>query len=105
MVSGGTIMAKKKNLQVYKTERPPLYEFEKITSPDLALFWSDDDAMASPEDIDAFRKRLKVPLKKDYRIPVPKFNHMNFMFGKDTDKLVNLPILEILADYDNYKRR
>lgn len=93
---------KKENIEKYGTPKPPLYPFENITNPDIALFSADMDAFATPKDVEIFRNRLTVKPMVDYRIPIAQFNHLDFLLGKDAGVLVNAPVLQILSQYDNY---
>lgn len=47
------------NKKMYNSVKPPIYDFSKITNPNMALFWSKGDILAAPGDIDNFRKVTK----------------------------------------------
>ncbi|CAL1684025.1 unnamed protein product [Lasius platythorax] len=83
-----------KNLLIYNSVEPPDYDLASITVP-IALFYSDNDWLASTVDV----KRLsrKLPNVMDlYDIPWPKFNHVDFILAKDAPKLLYERVLTIM---------
>lgn len=43
-----------------------------------------------------------LPNKSDlYRVPFPKFNHLDFIWGKDAPELVYKKLLKIMKKFDN----
>ncbi|XP_025265041.1 lipase 3 isoform X2 [Camponotus floridanus] len=83
-----------KNLLIYNSMDPPNYDLSNITVP-VALSYADNDWFISIEDV----KRLYhlLPNVMDmYEVPWSKFNHMDFMWGKDASKLVYDRILKIM---------
>lgn len=87
------------NLARYGTMEPPEYPLEKITNPYIALFSSLNDWMASPQDVMLLKTRLRVPLVDDYTLPPVKWNHMDFLWGKDQHQWINKRVIELLARY------
>ncbi|CAL1684027.1 unnamed protein product [Lasius platythorax] len=83
-----------KNLLIYNSVEPPDYDLASITVP-IALFYSDNDWLASTVDV----KRLSriLPNVMDlYEIPWPKFNHVDFIWAKDAPKLLYERVLKIM---------
>ncbi|ALC46757.1 CG31089 [Drosophila busckii] len=86
-----------KNLLVYKSEQPPDYPVEKITS-ELHMWYSDNDIMAAVEDVLALAKRL--PNHKLYHMEDPDWDHGDFALNKDVRKYLNEPVIEIMLKYE-----
>lgn len=91
---------RKKNMKMYGQPSPPPFDMGKITNPNIALFCGANDKLASPPDVDILRSQLKVQLLKDYTIPYDKWNHFDFLVGKDANKYVIKPMLDLLARYE-----
>jgi len=49
----------KGNLMRYRRPTPPEYPLEHITNKNIALFWSLNDGLADPHDVEILKKRLK----------------------------------------------
>ena len=84
------------NLIRYGSKSPPKYPLENITCPYIALFTSKNDWMATPHDVKWLKSQLKVPLLLEYEVPNQKWNHADFLLAKDTGKLVNTKVIEVL---------
>ncbi|CAD5233222.1 unnamed protein product [Bursaphelenchus xylophilus] len=82
----------KENIQHYGSKTPPAYNLKQTNAP-VYLFWSDFDWLADKKDIEEF---LIPNLRKDYlveNIQIPKYNHMDFVFGVNASQDVYYPIL------------
>lgn len=84
------------NLNRYGSEVPPKYPLEKITAP-VSLFYSDDDWLAHPIDVDVLYNRLNncVDIHK-VRSP---FNHLDFLFAKDFVELIYQRVEKLLDSF------
>lgn len=85
---------RKKNLVVYNATEPPDYDFTNVTVP-IALVYADNDLLVDDVDLKRFSSLLNNVVDM-YRVPWPKFNHLDFMWGKDAPKLVYERVLEIM---------
>lgn len=106
------------NLKQYGTKTPPLYDLTKIEVP-MYLMYSTNDFFASPivsisadvsdlylffitvfyfQDVLRMSKQL-TNLVGMYLIPLKKFNHVDFLFGKDAFKVVYEPLVKVLKNY------
>ncbi|KYM76202.1 Lysosomal acid lipase/cholesteryl ester hydrolase [Atta colombica] len=83
---------RKNNLLIYNATEPPDYNLGSITVP-IAIFYGDNDWLASNVDVKKLYHLLPNILDM-YR--VPKFNHLDFIWGKDAPKLVYKRLLEIM---------
>jgi lysosomal acid lipase/cholesteryl ester hydrolase len=81
-------------MQAYNSSTPPDYDLSKVTVP-VALFWSDNDWLADPEDVKYLTSNLPNIVAND-RIPLPKFNHIDFLWGVDADVLVYKKLVSLL---------
>lgn len=73
---------------------------ENITTP-VALLWSKNDKLADPTDVEALHEKLK-SLVDSYCVPLDQFNHLDFVWGIDANKLVYEKVLTLLKKYSLY---
>ncbi|XP_072396595.1 lipase 3-like [Diabrotica undecimpunctata] len=89
-----------KNRYYYNgSEIPPDYNLSKISAP-IHLIYSSNDWLSSETDVNKLHGELK-SVKEKYWVPLPTWNHMDYLFGKDAPKLVYAKILNILAKYES----
>lgn len=89
---------KEKNLELYLAESPSEYCLEDITNPNIALIYGANDLLAPPEEVEWLRKHLKVKPILDVEIEDKKWNHVDFVIGKDVGKYVNAKIVKLLSE-------
>ncbi|GMR34102.1 hypothetical protein PMAYCL1PPCAC_04297, partial [Pristionchus mayeri] len=100
MIEQGTVSrfdygSSKKNYQHYGVNTPPAHDFSPIKT-DMYLYWSDDDYLADAQDISEYLIPALNPAYVKLNQFVPKFNHLDFIWGlRATDELY-LSILEIV---------
>lgn len=87
---------KKKNVDKYGQEAAPEYMLEEITNEYICLMSSENDWLASPPDVKILRERLNVTLMEDYVVPLPKWNHLDFVIARETGKYINSRIIDLL---------
>jgi len=88
---------KAENLIRYGQEIPPEYDWSKITAK-VALYWGANDWLAAPAD--AYRIAERIPnLVRFYRVNHNNFNHMDFIWAKDAETLINNPVIEYMSMY------
>lgn len=92
---------KKKNQVIYGDSDPPEYPLNKVTSRHVIIFWSQNDWLSSEKDVRILTKKL--PVFKNYKIPIKDWNHIDFILGKSAAKYVNSPILTVLHKYNLFK--
>ena len=83
------------NILAYNSSTPPEYDLAKVTVP-VALFWSDNDWLADPKDVKYLTSNLPNIVLNE-RIPLPKFNHIDFLWAIDADVLVYKKIVSLLS--------
>lgn len=83
-----------KNLLIYNTTEPPDYNLTNITIP-IALFYADNDWLVNT--LDAKKLYSLLPNVLDlYRVSFSKFNHLDFIWGKDAFELVYKRLLKLM---------
>ena len=85
------------NVVRYGMSEPPAYNVSLITHPKISLLWGGNDALADPRDVQHLKDSLTVTLADDYRVPCETWNHIDFLWAKETGLLVNTKVLEILS--------
>nr|CAD7429300.1 unnamed protein product [Timema monikensis] len=82
------------NVKCYNQSTPPEYDLTNITVP-IALHYSDNDWLADRLDVKNLSVRLQQKIGM-FRVSLPSFNHVDFMWAKDAPKLVYSKILKAL---------
>ncbi|XP_055677817.1 lipase 3-like [Lutzomyia longipalpis] len=88
-----------KNLQVYGSIKPPDYPLENIEAP-IALHYSDNDWLASVKDVQHLQSRLKNSLIGAFRVPLPKFNHLDFLWAIDVRTVLYDRVISLMNRYN-----
>uniref|UniRef100_A0A6G1S6G4 Gastric triacylglycerol lipase n=1 Tax=Aceria tosichella TaxID=561515 RepID=A0A6G1S6G4_9ACAR len=86
----------------YGQTKAPDYELGNIRSKSLVLFTAENDWLASPKDVAKLKADLRVTPYSVYNITedMPKWNHIDFVYGIDCGQLVNTRILEAFHHFD-----
>ena len=87
-----------KNLEVYGSEKPPLYDLSLVTAP-VALHYGANDNIVSRNDIENIKQQLSNTIGV-YEVELPLFNHLDFVYGIDAKTLVYDKILSIMNDFE-----
>lgn len=87
------------NLIEYGSIRPPKYDLSKITAP-VALHYSSNDWLAEPIDVEELHRGLPNVLGK-FLVPLPAFNHLDFVWGIDARSLLYNRIVNIMRLAEN----
>jgi len=83
-----------RNLRVYRQEVPPTYDLSKVYAR-VVNIWGENDWLSPPEDVQ--RTVSEMPnVVRNIRVDHPAFNHLDFIYGKDSDKYVYTHILSAL---------
>lgn len=65
-------------------DTPPVYNASAIEVP-VALYWGGQDWLADPTDVSILMKQLP---NKLYNKEIPKYQHLDFIWGLDAATLV-----------------
>jgi len=68
-----------------------------VTCP-VVLYWGENDWLAHPKDVADLADKLP-NLVASIRVPYDNWNHLDFLWGKDADKLLYFPVIETLSQY------
>ncbi|KAL7287740.1 hypothetical protein TKK_0018123 [Trichogramma kaykai] len=90
---------KNKNLQIYNSTVPPQYDLSKVQVP-VGIFWSENDWLASPIDVQRLYKSLPNKII-NYKVDYPKFNHLDFLWAVDAPKLVYKKLVATMEEFRN----
>nr|XP_026487533.1 lipase 3-like [Vanessa tameamea] len=85
------------NKRIYGTFTPPAYNLSAITAP-IYLHYGDNDWLSSSNDIDKLLLGIDSVVGK-YRVPLNKFNHLDFIFAIDADKLLYRRMMKIMSRF------
>lgn len=84
-----------KNLWIYGTPQPPEYDLQAVTAP-VYLHYSDNDWIVSVGDVQELEDKLGNHVESR-RVPHRKFNHLDYMYGLDVDKLLYRSVVETIV--------
>lgn len=86
-----------KNLFKYGSLFPPDYNLKHVTAP-VFLHYSDNDWMAAVKDVDELAGKLGNVVGK-FRVPDPKFNHLDYTYAKDADTLLYNRVISFIERF------
>ncbi|KAH7639485.1 abc transporter sub-family a-like protein [Dermatophagoides farinae] len=89
------------NILRYGQSEPPAYPLGDITSPNIALFRGQNDALADVYDVQHLIDSLKVKLLDNYIVPYEKWEHHDFQVAITQGFYVNRRVLQLLAKFDH----
>ncbi|EFX86485.1 hypothetical protein DAPPUDRAFT_312736 [Daphnia pulex] len=82
------------NLRHYGSLRPPSYDLSKVTTP-VYLFYGSSDYLSTSEDV-AWLSRQLPNIKELIKVDDTHYNHFDFLWAKDNNRLLNSRIISIL---------
>lgn len=91
------------NLKAYGSKAPSSYPVQNITTP-IAILYGLNDWLSTYEDVKIFIS--KVPSVCDvYRVPYERWNHMDYLWGRDAKHLVYEKVLALVKGIDGCLHR
>lgn len=86
-----------KNLRRYGSFKPPEYNLKNIKTP-IFLHYSDNDWLSTPDDVFKLSKEIKSVIGQ-FRVPLEKFNHLDFVFAINAKELIYNRLLKIMTNF------
>ncbi|XP_065225608.1 gastric triacylglycerol lipase-like [Planococcus citri] len=104
LISSGTFAQfnyeEDENMRKYGSATPPEYNIDKIRVP-MRLYYSDNDLLSTPLDTKLFYQKIAKPLGLK-RVNLDKFNHIDFLWAKDINRLLNDEIIKFINNSTNH---
>jgi len=85
------------NMATYGLVEPPRYDLEMVTCP-VMLYWGDSDWLAQPRGVATIAAQLPT-LVESVRVDHGGFNHLDFLWGKDSVPLLYNQLLEVISHF------
>jgi len=90
---------KLKNIILYNGAlEPPDYPLSKITAP-IHLFYSSNDWLANEKDVLRLSQEIS-SIREKYWVPIPTWNHVDHLFGRDAPRLIYKKAIDVLSKYE-----
>ncbi|XP_025017565.1 lipase member K-like isoform X2 [Tetranychus urticae] len=87
------------NNDLYGYETPPKYPYSNIDLDKIILISGLNDRIASTDDVQQLRKKLKSKIFHDYIVSDKRWNHFDYIYGIDAGEQVNNYIVNVLTKY------
>lgn len=87
------------NKRIYGTFKPPAYNLEAIKSP-VFLHYADNDWLSTPKDVKKLAAKI-TSVVGTFRVPLAKFNHLDFVFAINATELIYDRVLNIMSQFKN----
>ncbi|XP_053997911.1 uncharacterized protein LOC128886773 [Hylaeus anthracinus] len=85
-----------RNIEIYNSVEPPRYNLSTIAIPNTFIY-AQNDWLSNT--IDVMRLANELPEKPHmYKIPYKKFNHIDYVWGSDTPRLVYKKLIDMMKD-------
>ncbi|XP_018561395.1 lipase 3-like [Anoplophora glabripennis] len=85
-----------KNRFLYGSDTPPEYDIKRIKVPIYIMYAARDWTITKEDSLNLYRELPKEVRYGIYEISNLNFNHYDFLFGRDSKKLVTDKLLEVL---------
>ncbi|XP_015182224.1 PREDICTED: lipase 3-like isoform X2 [Polistes dominula] len=85
------------NLKKYGSSQPPKYDLRKVKVP-VAIFYGENDSLTHFSDVQKIIDKLPNVIETK-KIEYSKFNHVDFLWGRDAKKLVYNNVVAVLKRF------
>lgn len=89
----------RKNKKLYGSKNPTNYATENIEA-ETYFYYGDNDFFADVGDVQRMALKIK-NLALNYQIPIPAWNHLDFLWAIDVKEQINDPVKEHMLKYDS----
>ncbi|XP_065225606.1 gastric triacylglycerol lipase-like [Planococcus citri] len=107
LISSGTFAQfnyeRAENMKRYGSYIPPKYKINKIRVP-MRFYYSDNDLLSTPLDTKLLYQNIAKPLGLK-RVNLDKFSHIDFLWAKDINRLLNDEIIEFINNSTNHNSK
>lgn len=79
----------------YNQSTPPLYTIESMAIP-TAVFWSDEDWLADPEDVSYIFDNIRSMIYEKF---IPGYNHLDFIWALTANQWIYQDLIEVMQRY------
>ena len=84
----------------YGSSSPPAYSLRSAVRYPVALYYGANDWIASPADVRWLARELGPrTVRRLRKVPLDGFNHMDFQWAKDADKLLYADVLQTMERF------
>ncbi|XP_017844620.2 lipase 1 [Drosophila busckii] len=87
------------NRKLYGSDTPPKYKLGNVDCK-VALYYGNNDYLAAVKDVQRLSRELG-NVVHDELLAYKKFNHLDFVFGKDVKKLLYNSMFEVMAKVES----
>lgn len=88
-----------KNMAVYGTAQPPVYNVSEISAP-IVLYYGVNDFLAEPADVLRLSGMIR-NLQAYRQVELNTFNHLDFLIAKDVKGLVYDDVIKRLQSWED----
>lgn len=85
---------RKGNQKHYHQDSPPVYDVSKMITP-TAFFYGGQDSLSNATDVEALIPKISNLVLTQF---LPRWNHVDFVFGEDAAKVLYSNLVKILHD-------
>ncbi|KAJ6237060.1 lipase [Anaeramoeba flamelloides] len=91
-----------KNIEIYGQATAPLYDLSKIPHDGTKwmIYYGGNDIMVVPEDVDTLVKELDPRVLYSKPIFLPKFSHLDFVWGTNANKFIYYDVVKAMLKQD-----
>ena len=90
----------KSNNERYGQSTPKPYDLSQIKNKYISVYYSENDGVVGPEDVHDLELQVSATKMEMNLIHDKEFSHSDFLFGKNTDSMINSKVVETIQKYD-----
>ncbi|XP_075991979.1 lipase 3-like isoform X2 [Anticarsia gemmatalis] len=86
------------NKRRYGTYKPPSYDLTAVKTP-VFLHYAENDWLSTPKDVKKLAEAMPAAVGI-YRVPLPTFNHLDFVFAINATELIYNRLIKIMSQFN-----